>query len=96
MVILERVTPADRQYVGNRVWSKGRLCCRKDAKEQLDPCTEHTGLAGLRPQVDLHMTPCGLNGKTYANKVTSLGLRQLTVVSGGQIVCDMDEEWTEG
>lgn len=96
MVVLERVTPTDRQHVGNRVWSNSRLCCRRDANEQLDPCIEHTGLAGLRPQVDLHMTPCGLSGKTYANEDTSLRLRQLAVVFGGQIMCDVDEGWTEG
>lgn len=38
------------------------------------------------------MTPCGLSGETYANEDTSLRLRQLAVVSGGQITCDVDEE----
>lgn len=38
------------------------------------------------------MTPCGLSGKTYASEDTSLRLRQLAVVSGGQSTCDVDEE----
>lgn len=59
--------------------------------EWSDPCREHMELAGLRPQGDLHVTPCGLSRKTYANENTSLRLRQLVVVCGGQITCDMDE-----
>lgn len=77
--------PQTGSTLENRGWSKGKLRCRGDADEGPDLCRELMGMAGLRPQGDIHVIPCGLRGKTCVSKDGNLRLRQLAVVSGGHV-----------